>query len=168
MSGISAYGTDFAREIITVRQRADRWNEMGNPKSAAGRREIPMTPMVCSTLREWKLACPLSKARLVIPNGRGNVESHANIVNRGLRPLQVKCGIVNADGKARYSLHTFRHFFASWLIEQAYGPKHVQTIMGHSSVKMTFDLYGHLFPSSDDDRARLAAGELALVGIKEI
>lgn len=141
---------------------------MGSPKSAAGRREIPMTPMVISTLREWKLACPIGKIGLVIPNGRGNVESHANIVNRGLRPLQVKCGIVNADGKARYSLHTFRHFFASWLIEQAFGPKRVQTIMGHSSVKMTFDLYGHLFPSGDDDRARLAAGELALVGATKI
>ena len=40
--------------------------------------------------------------------------------------------------------------------------------MDHHSVKMTFDLYGHLFLNGDDERARLAAGKLALVETKEI
>jgi hypothetical protein len=43
-------------------------------------------------------------------------------------------------------------------------PKKVQTLMGHSSIQMTFDLYGHLFPNEKDDLERLAAGELALIG----
>jgi integrase len=60
-------------------------------------------------------------------------------------------------------MHRFRHFFASWLIDQGFGPKRVQTLMGHSSIQITFDVYGHLFPQ-EDDHERFAAGELVLVG----
>jgi integrase len=116
----------------------------------------------------------------VFPNGAGNVESHANILHRGFGPLQVACGIVSGpkldqhgkpvlDQKGnsvmlpKYGLHALRHFFASWLIDQGFGPKRVQALMGHASIQMTFDVYGHLFPQ-EDDRERFAAGELALVG----
>jgi integrase len=46
-----------------------------------------------------------------------------------------------------------RHFFASWCINpKARGgrelpPKQVQYLLGHSTISMTFDTYGHLFPS---------------------
>ena len=63
----------------------------------------------------------------------------------------------------RYGLHALRHFFASWLIEQGFSPKKLQCLLGHSSIAMTFDTYGHLFPSPEDDQAKFAAGELALL-----
>jgi integrase len=39
----------------------------------------------------------------------------------------------------------------------------VQHRLGHSSITMTADVYGHLFPS-EDDGAELAAAERALIG----
>jgi hypothetical protein len=36
--------------------------------------------------------------------------------------------------------------------------------MGHSSITITFDLYGHLFATPEDDRARLAAAQLTVLG----
>ncbi|MGB6755079.1 MAG: hypothetical protein WBE71_21625 [Xanthobacteraceae bacterium] len=42
----------------------------------------------------------------------------------------------------------------------------VQTLMGHSSIVMTLDLYGHLFPSGDD-RAALAEDEKAALRPKK-
>jgi integrase len=39
----------------------------------------------------------------------------------------------------------------------------VQTLLGHSSIQVTYDVYGHLFPA-EDDRERFARAELALVG----
>lgn len=155
---------DFSARVIRVTQRADRWNEMGSPKSAAGRRDIPMTPMVLNELREWKLACPLGDKNLVFPTGKGNVENHGNIINRCLFPVQYECGILGADGKPKYGLHALRHFCASFLIDQTFSPKKIQSIMGHSSITMTYDLYGHLFPSDDEDQARLAAAERELLG----
>jgi integrase len=43
-------------------------------------------------------------------------------------------------------------------------PKRVQVLLGHSSIQMTFDVYGHLFPSLEDEHAKFAAVELAVVG----
>jgi len=154
LRGLTWDDVDFERRVIHVRRRANLWGEMGAPKSAAGEREIPMAPMVANTLREWKLACPKGDLSLVFPDGNGNVEYHSNIIERGLKPLQPK-----------YGLHAYRHFFASWLIERGFSPKRVQALMGHSSIQMTFDVYGHLFPSLEDDHAKFEAGERALVGV---
>jgi integrase len=154
---------DKRNNSIHVRQRANLWGEIGAPKSAAGDRDIPMSPMVVNVLREWKLACPKGKLGLVFPNGNGNVESHANIANRGWYALQIEAGLTDRGG-AKYGLHALRHFFASWAIEQGFSPKRLQALLGHSSIQMTFDRYGHLFPSLEDDHAKFAAGELALVG----
>ncbi len=56
---------------------------------------------------------------------------------------------------AKYTgLHTFRHFFASWCINRpADGglelpPKVVPERLGHSSIGMTMDVYGDLFPQA--------------------
>jgi integrase len=65
-------------------------------------------------------------------------------------------------------LHSLRHFFASWCINRkADGglelpPKTVQYRMGHSSIMVTMDTYGHLFPRADDT-AELAAAASTLL-----
>jgi integrase len=77
----------------------------------------------------------------------------------------------NRDGgTAKYTgLHTLRHFYASWLINRreegglGLTPKLVQERLGHSTIGMTFDVYGHLFPRGDDG-AGLAAAEKSLLG----
>jgi integrase len=171
LRGLTWDDVDFERNVIHVRQRANLWGEIGAPKSAAGEREIPMSPMVVNALREWRLACPRtvagdggeSRLWLVFPNGAGKIENHANIANRGFYALQRAAGIVDRDGAPKYGLHAIRHFFASWAIEREFSPKRVQALLGHSSIQMTFDRYGHLFPSLEDDHAKFAAGELALV-----
>jgi integrase len=112
-----------------------------------------MSPMVVNALKEWRLACPKGPLNLVFPNGKGRVENHANIANRGFYALQIAAGIVNGEGKAKYGIHALRHFFASWAIERGFSPKRVQALLGHSSIQMTFDVYGHLFPSLEDDHA---------------
>ena len=106
----------------------------------------------------------------MFPNTLGKVELHANLVARAWEPLQIAAGLVEPvsdTGKPlrpKYGLHSLRHFFASWAIERGFTPKKVQALMGHSSIQITFDTYGHLFPSLEDDHAKFAAGELAVVG----
>jgi integrase len=151
---------DLDGRQLHVRQRADKWAAVGPLKSGTSYRQIPLAPFVVNTLKEWRLACPGDG--LVFGNGRGNVETLANIWKR-LAPVQVAAGIVGPDGKAKYGLHAFRHFFASWLIDQGFGPKRVQALMGHGGIQITLDTYTHLWPQ-EDDHERFAAGELALVG----
>ena len=73
LRGLTWDHVDFDANMIRVRQRADRWNVIGPPKSEAGRRDIPMVPMLMNTLMEWKLACPNGDLDLVFPNGAGGV-----------------------------------------------------------------------------------------------
>jgi integrase len=44
--------------------------------------------------------------------------------------------------------HDLRHFFASMLIAQGESAKYVCDQLGHASVQITFDTYGHLFPQA--------------------
>ena len=164
LRGLAWNDVDLDAKLIRVRHRADRWNDIGPPKTSAGNRDIPMAPLVVNTLREWKIACPKSEIGLVFPNSRGNVQSLANLWNRDLTPLQIACGIVDDNDKAKYGFHALRHAAASLFIEQGFTPKKVQAIMGHSSMQMTYDTYGHLFPSPDDDQAAMAQVEARLLG----
>ena len=53
--------------------------------------------------------------------------------------------------------HDLRHFFASMLIAQGESAKYVCDQMGHSSIQVTFDIYGHLFPQAKQEAsARLS------------
>jgi integrase len=169
LRGLRWADVDLKCNELHVRQRADYYRTIGAPKSEASARTIPLAPMLVNTLREWKLVCPKGELGLVFPNGIGRIESHANIRNRGLIPVQVAAGVVTANGKAKYpGLHSLRHFYASWCINRRVDGglelplKLVQARLGHASVQMTADRYGHLFPRGDDG-AELAAAEKAFL-----
>jgi integrase len=163
LRGLPWSAVDFAKRTIAVRQRADEWGTIGMPKSAAGQREIPMSPTVLNTLKEWKLTCPKGELSLVFPNTLGKVEPLGNIARRFWRPLQRTAGLVDATGEPLFNFHTLRHFAASNWIELGFSPKRLQALLGHSSVQMTFDRYGHLFPSAEDDHEKFARGEIGLI-----
>ncbi len=189
LRGLRWQDVDLDRREIKIHQRADKYGCIGRPKSEAGERTIPVPPMVINVLREWRLACPhrrtcenatasqyIKEPYLVFPNGHGGVENHANIINRGWHPLQVEAGVIApqevglADLRAKYTgLHSLRHFYASWLINRredgglGLPAKLVQERLGHSSITMTMDTYGHLFPR-EDDADELAAAEALLLG----
>jgi integrase len=186
LRGLRWDDVDLDRGELHVRQRADRYNTFAAPKSEAGERTVPLTPMVASELRRWKLACPKGPLGLVFPTGAGNVENHANIDTRGWIPVQIAAGVctvvkdeagkvvLDVKGEpvreAKYTgLHATRHFFASWCINRRQDGglelpgKVVQERLGHASITMTMDTYGHLFPRGDD-REELAAAERILLG----
>jgi integrase len=169
LRGLRWADVDLKRNEIHVRQRADYYRQIGALKSEAGERTIPLAPMLVNTLRDWKFACPKGELGLAFPNGVGRIESHANIVNRGFIPAQIAAGVTTTKGKAKYTgLHSLRHFYASWCINRRVDGglelplKVVQARLGHASVQMTADCYGHLFPRGDDG-AELAAAERAFL-----
>jgi integrase len=169
LRGLTWQDVDLKKCVVHVRQRADCFNQIGKPKSASGERSVPLPSILANTLRDWKMQQGRkSETAFVFSNGRGNVENRANIVTRGLAPVQIAAGIVTKDGKAKYpGLHSLRHFYASWCINRREDGglglplKLVQHRLGHASISMTSDVYGHLFPSGDDG-AELEAAARAL------
>lgn len=153
LRGLAWEHVDFARRIIRVRQRANRSSEIGSPKSKAGTRDIPMTPLAAEALERWRPDCPAGELGLVFPNGRGNPETCGNIMRRIYYPLQLEAGITDRDGKPKYGFHALRHACSSLMIEQGWPVKKIQTVLGHRSIVMTLDVYGHLFTRTKDDVA---------------
>jgi integrase len=169
LRGLRWADIDLRRAVLHVRQRADRYQRIGRPKSAASERTVPLPPLLVNMLREWKLVCPKSTLDLAFANQHGNPPTLSDIVMRSFHPAQIAAGVVDAKGRAKYGgLHKLRHFYASWCINRRVDGglelplKVVSTRLGHASIQITADRYGHLFPSSDDG-AELAAAEKALV-----
>jgi integrase len=179
--GLRWQDIELDKAMLHVRQRADRYRDIGMPKSAAGHREIPLPPIVVNTLKEWKLACPKGDEGLVFPNTEGSVEFHQNMLQRGLWPAWLAAKVtvpgkkIGKDGEAvavpKYpGFHALRHWFASWCINRKKDggleltAKAVQTRMGHSSIQVTFDTYGHLFPSEDEQNELENAALKVLTG----
>ncbi|MBA3866980.1 MAG: tyrosine-type recombinase/integrase [Solirubrobacterales bacterium] len=52
-------------------------------------------------------------------------------------------------------LHQARHTYASFMIAAGVNAKALSVFMGHSSIKVTFDLYGHLMPGTEAEAASL-------------
>ncbi|UWU73053.1 site-specific integrase [Bradyrhizobium huanghuaihaiense] len=197
LRGLRWADVDFEARQINVNQRADASHRIGKLKSKAAYRSIPCPPIVLNALREWKLLCPkrdtgktdsagepVKVLDLVFPNGLGKVESHSNLLERGLDPILVAAGltetrpvldkagkpVLDAAGNAetmaagKYGMHSLRHACASLWIENGYNPKQIQRLMGHSSIKVTFDVYGHLFADAEADQRAAEGVEFRLLG----
>jgi integrase len=139
-----------------VRQRADRFNKIGAPKSEKSTRTVPLDGVTLEALRAWKVNSPNSKPDdYVLGTRTGHVMSQDKMLD-SLSAVMVAAKLVDGSGKPKYGLHALRHFFASWCINakesggRELPAKRVQELLGHSTITMTLDLYGHLFPDRGD------------------
>ena len=78
---------------------------------------------------------------LIFTSPFGAPISPTNFVRRYFHPLLKKCGI--KDG---FTFHGLRHTHATLLLQQGVNPKIVQERLGHSSIKVTMDIYSHVLP----------------------
>jgi integrase len=124
------------------------------PKTGAGVRSIslsePMTALLAEHLREFTGAEPDS---LVFTNGAGNPISSSSFLTHHFRRAQTSIGV-----SCRF--HDLRHTSVALAIAAGAHPKAIQGRMGHSSINVTLDRYGHLFPQLDEAIAEAFGREL--------
>ncbi len=159
LRGLRWQDVDLKGATVSVAQRVDQWGTTGPPKSAAGRRTVPIPPSLVQTLREWRLRCPIGPLGLAFPDSRGGVQVHKNVLTRRYYPTQVLAALPR-----RYSFHALRHFAASAFIAQKVDLKRLSGWLGHSTVTLTLDRYGHLLVDEKGDAAIMAAAEADLFG----
>ena len=80
---------------------------------------------------------------LVFPSHAGTVIRPDNIFLRYMRPALEKAGL------RRFRFHDLRHSFGSFLIQDGASLAYVKEQMGHSSIQITVDIYGHLIPGAN-------------------
>jgi hypothetical protein len=115
LRGLRWVNVDLRKRELHVRDRADEYNQLGRAKSGSGERSVPLTPMVVSAVRKWKLQCPKGKLGLVFPTPKGKVQGLSIIVRRGFVPAQIVSpiaappvwlfpGCINRSGRRRISI----------------------------------------------------------------
>jgi integrase len=117
-------------------------------KTPAGIRSLPIIGQLRpALLREWMRQGQPSTGRVVVGPGGGAVS-----LDKQRRRVDKAWAAV---GLQRITPHEGRHTFASYMIAAGLNAKAVTVLMGHSSVQITFDRYGHLFPGHEDEAAGL-------------
>ena len=102
-------------------------------------------------LREYLIQHKLRSGRssgLVFPARSGNPFDSWAALRRADKAWKT-------SGLARITLHECRHTFASLMIAAGVNAKALSTYMGHSSIEVTLDRYGHLFPGNESEAAGL-------------
>jgi integrase len=159
---------DWDKNIIWV-QRALYWQDGKNhnkapgetpwiyvtPKSEKSAREIDLSPALRKELLE--LYMKGSKTGLVFRTSNGTPLRPSNITRRSFRTALQDAESVRAKAKlpaiGPLRWHDLRHTFGSIKLEQGENPYYVQRQMGHSSIQITFDVYGHLLETRKPEAA---------------
>lgn len=141
---------DWTHNVINVRRnvvkaydpetKSDRFF-VGSPKTKQGYREIPLLPALRETLREVGGKSPELNNFIVgnsdKPRGHSPVrDSYSRFLNRYRLP--------------KINFHGLRHTYATLLVNSGGDIKTISTLLGHSKVSLTLDLYVH--PSLDSKR----------------
>ena len=164
---------DLKDGTVTIKQRADQRGVIGKCKSKAAYRTIPLAAPVVTAFKAWRLRCPPCDLDLVFPNGEGRPIHVNNLREYRWEPILKAVGAATPTGRKdvkgreiwehKYGLHDLRHACASRWIKQKIDLKRLTTWLGHSSVQITLDIYGHLIKDEQEDATIVAASAAELM-----
>ena len=143
--GLKWEDINFKEKTLSVRRaiiRGDKELIVTTPKNKTSIREVALPQKAISILRSQKKYQAEQKKKLgSLYKNRGFVFTidgnpiHPDAVRKGLHRL------LNAVGAPLVHVHALRHSYASLLFELGEDSKVIQSILGHSSIKTTLDIY---------------------------
>jgi len=137
---------DLEAGVIHVRRAWDDKEGEIEPKSEAGTRRVPIAAVLRRFLVEHKLRQGGDGAMRVVIDFDGKMK-HSTTLTERAHKIWRKAGL-NPIG-----LHECRHTFASLMIAAGVNAKALSTYIGHASISITMDRYGHLMPGSEAEAA---------------
>ncbi|MDN2998588.1 site-specific integrase [Streptococcus suis] len=152
---------DFEKGTISITKNYSRLLKIvGTPKSKAGNRVISIGQKMLNLLRLFKIrqrqlylevGAPASPVVFATPTKEyQNMATRQEALDRRLR----ECGC------PRFTFHAFRHTHASLLLNAGISYKELQYRLGHATLAMTMDIYGHL--SKDKEKEAVSYYEKAM------
>ena len=149
LAGLRVADTDMLRRRLTVRsaliEATGEVPRLGAPKSAASERTISLPKTVIETLALHLQEHPPVDG-MVWTTERGAYLRRGSFSRIWRKAISLSIG-------QPCRVHDLRHTHASWLIAAGEHPKIIQTRLGHSSIQVTMDRYGHLMEGLDDRTA---------------
>lgn len=128
---------DLDRKLIRVNKSFHN-GRVEETKTKNSVRNVCIPNNLSDVLKNWKRVAP--KSNIVFCNSTGNHIDPDNMVKRYFKPCLEKAGVKNIR------FHDLRHTYASLMIAKKIPIKFIQQQMGHSSIQVTLDKYGHLMP----------------------
>ena len=131
------------------------WFELRHPKTAGSRRTLDIPSVTVDALREHQQKQRLQRLladsswkeqKLIFTTRIGTPVDTTNVLHQFQK-------ILKRAGLAKMRFYDLRHTHASLLIAEGVHPKKIAERLGHASIKLTMDLYGHLFEGSDKESA---------------
>lgn len=135
---------DLAQQSL-VAEAGAREGQLVPTKTSAGRRQVRLSGEAARLLREQLLARTPNELGLVFPTPSGVVWRKDNFMARVFRPA------VQRSGLAPLRFHDLRHTYAALMVAAGAHPKLLQAQLGHTSINVTLNTYGHLFPDAFAD-----------------
>lgn len=153
-------GRNILKHGVQVERALDRSGELSVPKTPASRRFIEISPETLKMVTHYRDHKAVSNPYdLVFPTSTGEWQSLDNWRKRGFFAALEKAGLVIAemiDGQEvispKYTPYSLRHFFASMLIAEKTDIAKIKTLMGHTDISTTYDVYGHLIERNVDEK----------------
>jgi integrase len=139
---------DLASGSIRVVESWDAKAGSIAPKTRTSRRSTPLPGLLRDYLMEHRISRGEPAADALVFGNDGVPFQAAVIYRRADRAWQ-------DASLGRLRLHQARHTYASFMIAAGVNAKALSSFMGHSSIKVTFDLYGHLMPGTEAEAAAL-------------
>jgi integrase len=157
---LSAGKLTIFRALQRIKCRLDREPGMpgyilAQPKTAGSRRTLDIPPVTVEALRQHQAeqrqqrllaGSRWTEQRFVFTTRTGSPIDISNILHRFQE-------ILKDAGLPKLRFYDLRHTHASLLIAEGVHPKKIAERLGHASIKLTMDLYGHLFEGSDKESA---------------
>jgi len=143
-------------------QRTFNHGKFYPPKTKNSDRYIDLAPHLIFALRKWKRICPPGDLYLIfpratfwshVPDGRLEQVRAGLPTDKGQLWRNAFLPLLKMAGLPRVTFHSLRHTYASLLIAQGENPKYIMKQMGHSTISVTFDLYGHLMEETNKQSA---------------
>jgi integrase len=131
------------------------------PKSKASRRTVKLLPSVVALLKRHPI--PAKPDGLVFTQQvKSDPIARTWFNRRVLKPAGRRAGIHPIP-----SAHDLRHTAGAIASKAGMHPMAVREMMGHSSIKVTFDVYGHLFPTMHEAGIASIEAILAVSGSRD-
>lgn len=154
-TALTWFDISFSKKEININKTVSRVSnkqfELSNtPKTGSSNRTIPLTDELEKILLEQKENNAMlfgTRNILVFPNSRGSLANY-NAVNVSIGNIIANINAASGQFFAPFTAHGFRDTFATRCIEQGMQPNTLKALLGHSSLKMTMDLYAHVMPNT--------------------
>lgn len=155
---------DLAKKRIAVSRSWDDNAGEQTPKTKAGRREVPIVPPLAAALKAHKKSTGRDGSDLVFGRTASEPFVPTTARSRALaawaaadkaRAKELGRALRDGEKLTPITLHECRHTCASLLIAAGANAKALSVVMGHASITITFDRYGHLMPGGVDEVGRL-------------